>query len=73
MNSFLYRIEVDWPDVTRPASVFHERCKRCKTTRGANCQHERIVNLWVDRLRGSNFKRLTVSRVRCVSPVLFPL
>ena len=63
MNSSLYRIEVDWPDVTRPASVFHERRKRCKTARGADRQHERIVTLWVDRLRGSNFQRLTVSRV----------
>ena len=63
MNSSLYRIEVEWPDVTRPASVFHERRKRCKTARGADRQHERIVTLWVDRLRGSNCQRLTVSRV----------
>lgn len=63
MNSSLYRIEVDWPEITRPASVFHERRKRCKTARGADRQHERIVSLWVDRLRGSNFQRLTVSRV----------
>ena len=68
MNSSLYRIQVDWPEVTRPASVFHERRKRCKTARGADRQHERIVTLWLDRLRGSNFQRLIVSRVPSCPP-----
>ena len=63
MNSAHYRIEVCWPDLSRPASVFYERRKRCKTSKGADRQHERIVSLYVDRFRCSDFRRLTVSRV----------
>ena len=73
MNSAHYRIEICWPDLSCPASVFYERRKRCKTSKGADRQLERIVSLYVERLRSSNFKRLTVSRVRCVSSELFPL
>ena len=57
----LARIEIDNSDET--TSILYRKVKRCKTAKGMDRQHNRMVNEACDAWRQYDFKRLTVSRV----------
>ena len=63
MTAFsFYRIEIDNADET--TSTLYRKVKRCKTAKGMDRQHNRIVNETVDAIREiRGWKRLTVTRV----------
>ena len=63
MTAFsFYRIEIDNADDT--TSVLYRKVKRCKTAKGMDRQHNRIVNETVDAIREiRGWKRLSVQRV----------
>jgi len=61
VNTSLYQIKIINSDET--ITVSYRRCKKCKTAKGMDRQHNRIVNETVNVIRNSGFKRLTVSRV----------
>ena len=63
MTAFsFYRIEIDNADET--TSVLFRKCKRRKTAKGMERQHNRIVNETVDAIREiRGWKRLSVQRV----------
>ena len=63
MTAFsFYRIEIDNADDT--TSILYRKVKRCKTAKGMDRQHNRIVNETVDAIREvRGWKRLTVTRV----------
>ena len=63
MTAFsFYRIEIDNADET--TSILYRKVKRCKTAKGMDRQHNRIVNETVDAIREiRGWKRLTVTRV----------
>lgn len=64
MKTSLYQIEIDNTDGT--TTILHKRCKRCTTAKGADRQHNRVVNEMVDSYRSIGFKRITVSRIPSV-------
>ena len=57
-----YKIEIDMPETEIPIIYFRKE-RRCKTAKGMDRQHNRMVNEACDAWREYNFKRLTVSRV----------
>jgi len=56
-----YQITILNADETQ--TILTKTCRKCKTAKGMDKQHNRIVNEFVDMLRDTGFKRLTVSRV----------
>lgn len=59
----LYRVEVDFAESPQHPIVYYRKCRKCKTAKGMDRQHNRIVNEACDDWRDMNFRRLTVSRV----------
>jgi len=57
-----YKIEIDMPETEIPIVYFRKE-RRCKTAKGMERQHNRMVNEACDDWRQYNFKRLTVTRV----------
>jgi len=57
-----YKIEIDMPETVIPIIYFRKE-RKCKTAKGMDRQHNRMVNEACDSWRQYNFKRLTVSRV----------
>ena len=59
-----YKVEIDTKDAVQPI-IYFRKAKRCKTAKGADRQHNRIVNETVDAWRQyeQQFRRITVSRV----------
>ena len=59
-----YRVEIDTKDAVQPI-IYFRKAKRCKTRKGADRQHDRIVNETVDAWRQFDWqiRRYTVSRV----------
>ena len=57
-----YKIEIDMPETEIPIIYFRKE-RRCKTAKGMDRQHNRMVNEACDAWRQYEFKRLTVSRV----------
>ena len=59
-----YKIEIDTKDSVQPI-VYFRKAKRCSTSKGADRQHNRIVNETVEAWRPFSHKisRYTVSRV----------
>ena len=59
-----YKVEIDTKDSVQPI-IYFRKCKRCKTAKGADRQHNRIVNETVDDWRqySSQIMRYTISRV----------
>ena len=57
-----YRIEIDMPETEIPIIYFRKE-RKCKTAKGMDRQHNRMVNEACDQWRQYDFKRLTVSRV----------
>ena len=59
-----YKVEIDTKDSVQPI-IYFRKAKRCSTAKGADRQHNRIVNETVDAWRqfSSQITRYTVSRV----------
>jgi len=57
-----YKIEIDMPETEIPIIYFRKE-RKCKTAKGMDRQHNRMVNEACDAWREYGFKRLTVSRV----------
>jgi len=60
-----YRIEIDTIDAPQHPIVFFRKERKCKTAKGADRQHDRIVNETVDQWRqfSQQIRRYTISRV----------
>ena len=61
-----YRIEIDFEESPQHPIVFFRKEGKCKTAKGMERQHERVVNLCVEALRdlpAGFWRRLTVTRV----------
>ena len=59
-----YKVEIDTKDAVQPI-IYFRKCRRCTTAKGADRQHNRIVNETVDAWRqfSQQITRYTVSRV----------
>ena len=63
-TNVFYKVEIDTKDAVQPI-IYFRTAKRCKTAKGADRQHNRIVNETVDAWRqfSSQIRRYTISRV----------
>ena len=63
-TNVFYKVEIDTKDAVQPI-IYFRRAKRCKTAKGADRQHNRIVNETVNDWRqfDGQITRYTVSRV----------
>ena len=63
-TNVFYKVEIDTKDAVQPI-IYFRKAKRCKTAKGADRQHNRIVNETVDAWRqfSQQIRRYTVSRV----------
>ena len=63
-TNVFYRVEIDTKDAVQPI-IYFRKCKRCTTAKGADRQHNRIVNETVNDWRqfSSQIQRYTISRV----------
>jgi hypothetical protein len=63
-TNVFYKVEIDTKDAVQPI-IYFRSAKRCKTAKGADRQHNRIVNETVDAWRQfpSQITRYTISRV----------
>ena len=59
-----YKVEIDTKDAVQPI-VYLRKCGKCKTAKGMDRQHNRIVNETVDAWRQfeGQIRRYTISRV----------
>ena len=64
-NTVFYKVEIDTVDAPQHPIIHFRKCKRCKTAKGADRQHNRIVNETVDDWRqySQQIRRYTISRV----------
>jgi len=60
-----YKVEIDTVDAPQHPIIYFRKAKRCKTAKGADRQHNRIVNETVDAWRqfSQQITRYTISRV----------
>ena len=58
-----YRIEIEFAESPAHPIVYFRKEGKCKTAKGMDRQHNRMVNEACDAWRQYNFSRLTVSRV----------
>jgi hypothetical protein len=63
ITSSFYRVEIDFPESPQHPIVYFRKERKCKTHKGMERQHDRVVNESCDHWREYNFRRLTVSRV----------
>ena len=63
-TNVFYKVEIDTKDAVQPI-IYFRKCRRCTTAKGADRQHERIVNETVDAWRqfSQQIRRYTISRV----------
>ena len=63
MNIF-YKVEIDTVDSQQPI-IYFRKCRKCNTSKGADRQHNRIVNETIESWRpfSHQISRYTVSRV----------
>ena len=63
-TNVFYKVEIDTKDAVQPI-IYFRKCKRCTTAKGADRQHDRIVNEVVNDWRqfSQQIRRYTVSRV----------
>ena len=63
-TNVFYKVEIDTKDAVQPI-IYFRKAKRCKTAKGSDRQHNRIVNETVDAWRpfSEQIRRYTVSRV----------
>ena len=64
-TNVFYKVEIDTVDAPQHPIIYFRKAKRCKTAKGADRQHNRIVNETVNDWRqfSSQITRYTVSRV----------
>ena len=63
-TNVFYKVEIDTKDAVQPI-VYFRKAKRCKTAKGADRQHDRIVMETIDAWRqfSQQIHRYTISRV----------
>ena len=63
-TNVFYKVEIDTKDAVQPI-IYFRKAKRCKTSKGADRQHNRIVNEVVNDWRqfSQQIQRYTISRV----------
>ena len=63
-TNVFYKVEIDTKDAVQPI-IYFRKAKRCKTAKGADRRHNRIVNETVDAWRqfSQQIRRYTISRV----------
>ena len=63
-TNVFYKVEIDTKGSVQPI-IYFRKAKRCKTAKGADRQHNRIVNETVEAWREDSDKisRYTISRV----------
>ena len=63
-TNVFYKVEIDTKDAVQPI-VYFRKAKRCKTAKGADRQHNRIVNEVVNDWHqySQQIQRYTISRV----------
>lgn len=63
-TNVFYKVEIDTKDAVQPI-IYFRKAKRCKTAKGADRQHNRIVNETVDAWRpfSQQIRLYTISRV----------
>ena len=63
-TNVFYKVEIDTKDAVQPI-IYFRKAKRCQTSKGADRQHNRIVNETVDAWRpfSQQIRRYTISRV----------
>ena len=63
-TNVFYKVEIDTKDSVKPI-IYFRKAKRCKTSKGADRQHNRIVSETIDAWRqfSPQIKRYTISRV----------
>ena len=63
-STVFYKVEIDTKDAVQPI-IYFRKAKRCSTAKGADRQHNRIVNETVDAWRQfeGQIRRYTISRV----------
>ena len=63
-TNVFYKVEIDTKDSVLPI-IYFRKARRCTTAKGADRQHNRIVNETVDAWRqfSSQITRYTISRV----------
>ena len=63
-TNVFYKVEIDTKDAVQPI-IYFRKCRRCTTAKGADRQHERIVNETVNDWRqfSQQIRRYTISRV----------
>ena len=64
-TNVFYKVEIDTHEAPLHPIVYFRKCKRCKTAKGADRQHNRIVNETVNDWRqySQQIRRYTISRV----------
>ena len=64
-TNVFYKVEIDTFESPEHPIIYFRKCKRCKTAKGADRQHNRIVNEVIEDWRqfSSQIQRYTVSRV----------
>ncbi len=64
-TNVFYKVEIDTVDAPQQPIIYFRKAKRCTTAKGADRQHNRIVNETVDAWRQfeGQIRRYTISRV----------
>ena len=64
-TNVFYKVEIDTIDAPQHPIVYFRKARRCKTAKGADRQHDRIVNETVNDWRqfSQQIQRYTISRV----------
>ena len=64
-TNVFYKVEIDTVDAPLHPIVYFRKARRCKTAKGADRQHDRIVNETVNDWRqfSQQIRRYTISRV----------
>ena len=64
-TNVFYKVEIDTFESPEHPIIYFRKCKRCKTAKGADRQHNRIVNEVIEDWRqfSSKVSRYTISRV----------
>ena len=64
-TNVFYKVEIDTHEAPQQPIVYFRKAKRCKTAKGADRQHNRIVNETIESWRQFSYqiRRYTISRV----------
>ena len=64
-TNVFYKVEIDTHEAPLQPIVYFRKCRKCSTAKGADRQHNRIVNETVESWRpfSQQIRRYTISRV----------